>query len=171
MLEGLLGRSVDVLDGQPMQAADLARSVRAVYIDDAHQMSAVVGLDLPLAANIGAALGLVPPGGAKACVEDKELSPMLAENVSEVCNVLTTVLNREGNPHLRLLQVFLPGQDAPSDAMGQLLALGCRLDLNVNVAGYGTGVGVASADSFCKRYSEPQPCCQQVISRPQCANG
>ena len=139
LLEGLLGRSVDVHDGKPLVTADLALSVRAVYVDDTHKLSAVVGMDLPLAANIGAAIGLVPAGGAQACVEDKELSPMLAENVSEVCNVLTTVLNREGNPHFRLEKVFLPGEVAPNDAVGQLLALGCRVDLNIKVAGYGTG--------------------------------
>jgi hypothetical protein len=139
LLEGLLGRDVEVSPADPLRVGDLPRTAVAVYVDDTMRMSAVAGLDLPLAANVGAAIGLVPPGGAQACVEDKELSPMIAENFTEVCNVLTTLLNREGAPHLRLHQVFLPGQTAPGDASSRLLALGSRLDLDVLVAGYGSG--------------------------------
>jgi hypothetical protein len=139
LLEGLLGRGVDVALADPVRADDVPTSVVAVYVDDALKLSAVAGLDLRLAANVGAAIGLVPPGGAQACIEDRELSPMLADNVAEVCNVLTTLLNRDGGPHLRLYQVYLPGESAPADAGARLLALGSRLDLDVAVAGYGAG--------------------------------
>ncbi len=139
LLQGLLGRDVTVSPADPLKAADLGKTAVAVYVDDKLKLSAVAGLDLRLAANVGAAIGLVPPGGALACVEDNELSPMIAENFTEVCNVLTTLLNREGAPHLKLHQVFLPGQDAPGDATVRLLALGARLDLDVAVTGYGSG--------------------------------
>jgi hypothetical protein len=139
LLEGLLGRDVVVTPADPLRAGDLPRTAVALYVDDKMKLSAVAGLDLPLAANVGAAIGLVPPGGAKACIEDNELSPMIAENFTEVCNVLTTLLNREGAAHLRLHQVFLPGQNAPDDAASRLLALGSRLDLDITVAGYGSG--------------------------------
>jgi hypothetical protein len=139
LLEGLLGRDVDVAPADPLRAGDLPKTAVAVYVDDGMKLSAVAGLDLPLAANVGAAIGLVPPGGAQACVEDNELSPLIAENFTEVCNVLTTLLNRDGAPHLRLHQVFLPGQAAPGDAASRLLALGSRLDLDVAVNGYGSG--------------------------------
>jgi hypothetical protein len=139
LLEGLLGRDVVVTPADPLRAGDLPHTAVALYVDDKMKLSAVAGLDLPLAANVGAAIGLVPPGGAKACIEDNELSPMIAENFTEVCNVLTTLLNREGAAHLRLHQVFLPGQNAPDDAASRLLALGSRLDLDITVAGYGSG--------------------------------
>jgi hypothetical protein len=139
LLEGLLGKDVTVSPAGPLRIGDLPGTAVAVYVDDTMRMSAVAGLDLRLAANVGAAIGLVPPGGAQACVEDKELSPMIAENFTEVCNVLTTLLNREGAPHLRLQKVFLPGQQPPGDAASRLLALGSRLDLDVVVAGYGPG--------------------------------
>jgi hypothetical protein len=145
MLEGLLGRDVDVSPGDPPQAADLSGSMVAVYVDDAMKMAAVAGLDLTLAANLGAAIGLVPPGGAEACVEDKELSPMIAENAAEVCNVLSALLNQDGAAHHKLHQVYLPGEPAPQDASSRLLALGNRLDLAVTVAGYGGGRFALSA--------------------------
>lgn len=135
LLEGLLGRDVQVSPADPVSTGHLPRTAIAVYVDDTQKLSAVAGLDLPLAANVGAAIGLVPPGGAQACIEDKVLSPMLAENVTEVCNVLTTLLNREGGPHLRLYQVYLPGESAPGDVASRLLAMGSRLDLDVAVTG------------------------------------
>jgi hypothetical protein len=139
LLEGLLGRDVEVAPADPVLAGDLAGSAVAVYVDDSMTLSAVAGLDLSLAANVAAAIGLVPPGGAQACIEDRELSPMLAENVTEVCNVLTTLLSRDGGPHLRLHQMYLPGQAAPTDVAARLLAVGSRLDLAVAVNGYGSG--------------------------------
>ena len=139
LLEGLLGRTVDVTPANPARAEDVATAFVAGYVDDALRLSVVAGLDLSLAAYVGAAIGLVPLGGAEACIEDTELSPMLAENVGEVCNVLTTLLNREGQPHLRLYSAHKPGQPAPNDVVGHLLALGRRLDLDVEVTGYGAG--------------------------------
>jgi hypothetical protein len=139
LLEDLLGKDVTVGTGEPVRVADLPRMVVAVYVTDGLRMTAVAGLDLGLAAYAGAALGLVPVGGANACIEDRELSPMLGENVGEICNVLSALLNREGAPHVRHYGTYLVGQPPPADAAAHLMALGQRLDLNVDVAGYGSG--------------------------------
>ena len=124
---------------EPARTEDLPKAYVASYVDDGMRLSAVAGFDLPLAAYLGAAIGLVPLGGAEACLEDGELTPMLAENVGEVCNVLTTLLNRDGAPHCRLYRVHQPGEPAPNDVAAQLLALGSRVDLQVKVASYGAG--------------------------------
>ena len=139
LLEDLLGRDVTVNPADPPVVADLKRTVTAVYIDDSTRMVAVIGLDLALAAYAGAALGLMPVGGAQDCLEDGTLSPMLAENVGELFNVLTSLLNREGGPHVRLYKVYQPPEPLPNDAQAQLLALGNRSDLLVEVARYGKG--------------------------------
>lgn len=140
MLEDLLGREVTVTPADAVVAADLPTMVVAVYVDGAGRLAAVLGMDLPLAANAGAALGLMPPGAAEDSIEDKQLSPMLAENVQELCNILTGLLNREGAPHVSLHQVFVPGEALPSDAAAQMLAYGQRLDVKVEIARYGAGV-------------------------------
>jgi hypothetical protein len=141
MLEELLNRDVSVGDGNPTAATDLKKAVVAIYVDDTNRIIAVSGMDLPLAAWCGAAIGLIPKGGAEACVEDGELSKMVGENVREVCNIMAALLNRENSPHLRLDKesCYLPGEPAPPEAQARLLALGARLDLVVTVAGYGTG--------------------------------
>jgi len=141
MLEELLGKDITVGDGSPASAADLKKATVAAYIDDGNHIAAVAGMDLPLSAWIGAAIGLIPKGGAEACVEDGDLSKMVGENVREVCNIMAALLNRAGTPHLRLEKesVYLPGEPAPGDVQTRLVALGSRLDLTVTVAGYGAG--------------------------------
>ena len=140
LFEELLGRPVTVGIGEPFRAADIKDGpLVGTYVDDSLKLRAVVGMDLPLAAYAGAALGLIPSGGAQACIEDKELSANMADNVTEVCNILSSLLNQEGLPRLRKHHTFLPGVPAPADAVGQLQAIGRRLDLNVEVQGYGQG--------------------------------
>jgi hypothetical protein len=140
LLEELLGRPVTVGPGDPFRASDLQRKpLVSTYVDDHLTMRAVVGMDLPLAAYAGAALGLVPSGGAQACIEDQELSANVAENVIEVCNILSSLLNQQGQPRLRMHRAHLPGHDIPTDAAAQLQAVGRRLDLLVEVQGYGNG--------------------------------
>ena len=139
LFEDLLGRDVNVSSGDPMTAEDLPTGVIALYTDASQQLYAVLGLQLSLAANAGAALGLLPAGAAEDSIEEGKLFPNLAENVFELCNVLTSLLNREGAPHVKLYQVIYPGMALPNDARAQLLALGKRLDLTVEVARYGKG--------------------------------
>lgn len=139
LFEDLLGRDVSVASGDPMTADDLPTGVIAVYTDTSQQLYAVLGMQLALAANAGAALGLLPAGAAEDSIEEGKLFPNLAENVFELCNVLTSLLNREGAPHVKLYQVIYPGMDLPNDARAHLLALGKRLDLTVEVARYGKG--------------------------------
>jgi hypothetical protein len=139
LLEDLLGREVTVSAANPPEVDDLRRVFGAIYADSAMKMVAVAGLELPLAAYSGAALGLMPAGGAEDCVEQGTLSPVLVENVTELCNVLTTLFNTEGGPHIKLYKVYPPPEPLPSDAQALLLALGNRLDLSVEVARYGKG--------------------------------
>jgi hypothetical protein len=142
MLEDLLGREITVTPADPVTARDLPGLAVALYVDGAGRLAAVLGMDLTLAAYAGAALGLLPPGAAEDSIEEKKLSPMLTENVRELCNILTGLLNREGAPHLTLYRVLTPGEELPSDAAAYLLALGQRLDMKVEIARYGAGVFV-----------------------------
>jgi hypothetical protein len=139
LLEDLLGRDVNVNPGDPLTADDLPTATIAIYTDNAQQIYGVLGLQLSLAANVGAALGLLPAGAAEDSIDEKQLFPNLAENVFELCNVLTSLLNREGAPHVKLYEVVYPGMPLPNDVRAHLLAIGRRLDLTVEIARYGKG--------------------------------
>jgi hypothetical protein len=139
LFEDLLGREVTVSPGTPIEQADVPTAVLALFTNTANQLYAILGMQLELAANAGAALGLIPAGAAEDSIEEKKLTPVLAENVFELCNVLTSLLNVEGAPHVKLYQVVYPGMPIPNDAVPYLMALGRRLDLTVEVARYGKG--------------------------------
>lgn len=139
VLDGLLGREVEVAPSDPMATVDTAGGVLAAYVDDGSALRAVIGWDLPGAAYVGAAVGLVPKGGAEAAVEDRYLPENLLENLTEVCNVLASALQVPGNPHLRLQTTYRPAASAPDQETALLYTLGQRIDLTVEVPGYGTG--------------------------------
>ncbi|WP_018685582.1 hypothetical protein [Actinokineospora enzanensis] len=137
VLSDLLGRdvTVNITDPPSADAPAVAVYVRGTGMT----LHGVIGFDLPLAANAAASVGLVPPGGAAACVEDGELSPLLKDNLGEVCNILSGLFHQEGGPHVRFHKLHTPVADVPGDVRSHLAALGSRLDLTVEIAGYGKG--------------------------------
>ena len=139
LFEDLLGREVTVSPGSPLTADEIATATVAIFTDSSQNIYGVLGMELPLAANAGAALGLLPAGAAEDSIDEKKLFPNLAENVFELCNVLTSLLNREGGPHIKMYQVIYPGDPLPADARAHLMALGRRIDLVVEVNRYGKG--------------------------------
>jgi hypothetical protein len=139
LFEDLLGREVTVSPGTPLSADEVNTATVAVFTDTAQQIYAVLGMELILAANAGAALGLLPAGAAEDSIDEKKLSANLAENVFELCNVLTSLLNKEGGPHVKLHQVVYPGDPLATDARAHLMALGRRVDLIVEINRYGKG--------------------------------
>lgn len=139
LLEELLGRTISVTLANPIRLKDLPRTLVSMYIDDNRKLLAVVGMDFDLTVYAAAAIGLVPPAGAQACIEDRQITPMLGENATEVCNVLATLLNQAGQPHLRMADTYLPGQTAPIQVTNYLMALGRRTDQIVEISGYGGG--------------------------------
>ncbi|MFL6162206.1 MAG: hypothetical protein ACJ74U_08255 [Jatrophihabitantaceae bacterium] len=135
LLERLLGRDVDTIACPPPVGRT---AVLGLYACDRGRMTAVLTLDLPLAAYLGSALALLPAGAAEAAIADGHPSPELLETVGEVLNVLAAVLNEHSDTHQRLYAAYL-GAEAPADAAAHSKALGNRLDLAITVQGYGTG--------------------------------
>ncbi|SDQ20509.1 hypothetical protein [Quadrisphaera sp. DSM 44207] len=136
LVEGLLGKDCAFSDGRRITAGP---ALVGVYVSDDLRMRAIAAMDLPLAAYVGAAIGLVPPGGAAAAVEDGELFPNLRDNACEVLNVMAALFNVGDAPHLRLYSTSAPEEALPADVAGHLAALGGRADWTVAVKGYGEG--------------------------------
>ncbi|MEO7125787.1 MAG: hypothetical protein ABI382_03250 [Nakamurella sp.] len=139
MIDGMLGKEISVSSANAMTSADTIGGALAVYVDDSNRLGAVAGWDLRGAANIGAAVALVPVGAAEDAVEDKYLPDNLLENLGEVSNVLASVFQIPGNPHLRLSMMHRPINGADNDAINLLYALGNRIDLSLDIPKYGGG--------------------------------
>ncbi len=139
MLGDLLGRGVEVSLGLPYAPQPGEPGTLGVYVDDATIVRAVMVADLPFSAYAGAAIGLVPLPGAEEAIEQRVLPQSLEENLYEVLNICASLLNAEGLPHLRLYQMYAPGNLPPAEVSGCARILGGRLDLSVDIAGYGKG--------------------------------
>ncbi|GAB3306682.1 hypothetical protein GCM10027451_14250 [Geodermatophilus aquaeductus] len=139
MLSGLVGKPVSVTPGAPVTPTEKDPVSVAVYVSPTMAVNALCVMDLPLAAWTGGALALLPPGGVQDVVEeDGELTAMLTEALHEVVNVLSALFNVPGAPHSKLHASYAPGDDLPGDIAGMLAAFN-RLDLAVEVPGYGKG--------------------------------
>lgn len=139
MLTGLVGKPVTVNPGDPVTPAPDRPVSVAVYVDPYMNVNALCLMDLGASAYTGAALALLPPGGAQDAVEeDGELSGMMVEALHEVVNVLSALFNTPGAPHSKLHKLYAPGEDVPGDLAGMLAGFN-RIDLAIDVPGYGKG--------------------------------
>jgi hypothetical protein len=139
VLSGLVGKPVGVTPGAPVTPTEKKPVSVAVYVSPSMDVNALCVMDLPLSAWTGGALALLPPGGVQDAVEeDGELTAMLTEALHEVVNVLSALFNVPGAPHSKLYQLYAPGDDLPTDIAGMLAAFN-RLDLAVDIPGYGKG--------------------------------
>lgn len=138
--EGLIGRDVDVATGGPMVDPVLnGGALVGVFVDKMLKLSALVLFDLPLAAHLGAAIALVPAATSRLAAEEEQLPPALAENAGEILNVTAALFNVGDAPHLKLDQWYAPREPLPADVAQWVLAYVRRLDLEVEVSGYGKG--------------------------------
>lgn len=135
LVEGLVGRNVDLKDADPVPAA--TTNLVAAYVTDAQAVSAVAVLDLAGAARLGGALGMLPRGGIDDAIETKTLSGVLRDNAFEVMNVLAAVFNVEEAPHVRLYELYGPGGGVPGDVLALSQVMGSRLDVLLTISGYG----------------------------------
>lgn len=139
LFEGLLGREVTLSYGRRVDMAGRPGPCTAAYVDDGNQLTCVVVMDFALTANAGAALGLVPPGGAQAALEDGALPESLQENANELLNVLAGTINAHSAVHQRLYHVHRPGETLPADLVEWTLSRTGRVDVTVTPKGYAGG--------------------------------
>jgi len=140
-ISGLLGKDVEVRpDAEPPTVGGDSGTVVGLYVDDGLRSAAVMVVDLPLAARLGAAIGLVPPTTAGAAADAGTLAAGLRENVTEILNVLARVLNVAGAPHVRLYSVAATAQELRPDVRALAVKAAPRVDIEVEVPRYGSGV-------------------------------
>jgi hypothetical protein len=139
LLADLLGRDVSLSPSAPYAPRPDDPVTIATYVDDGLNIVALIACDLPFSAYAGAAIGLVPPAGAQAALEDGKLTDGLAENLYEVLNIGASVFNVPGADHVRLYALHPAGPPPDPQLRIRTLTLGRREDLAVDIAGYGGG--------------------------------
>jgi hypothetical protein len=137
LVEGLVGRDVELTDGNPVPPK--TTNVVAVYVNQRLAVSALAVLNLEGAARLGGALGMLPRGGVEDAIAERNLPEMLRNNCYEVLNVLSAVFNAANAPHVRLYEMYGPNGPLPADIASLSAAVGSRMDVKLGIAGYGDG--------------------------------
>jgi hypothetical protein len=138
LIEQLLGRKVGAKVGKPLALGPSAKGYAAVYRSDTGAPAGLVLLDLPLGANIGAALAMVPAAVAGESVRAGKLAENLLDNLREVMNVAGRTFNVEGHSHVKLSEIIACPPALPADLAG-LQAKGVGIHLEMTVTGYSGG--------------------------------
>jgi hypothetical protein len=136
LFEGLFGKDVQVAPGDPVSLND--KVAVAVYVDPGLATTALVMVDLRLGAWLAGALAMLPKGGLEDAIDEGELYPMHVEALYEVVNIAASMFNGEGVNHSKLYKLYAPGEAVPGDIAGLAAAFN-RIDLKVDVTGYGSG--------------------------------
>jgi hypothetical protein len=141
LLEGMLGRDVEMETGADAVVPDkFPGAVTGVYIDDDMKLRALIIIDQPLATCLGAAIALVPARTAADAIESGFLPPALFDNAAEILNVMASLFNMDGSPHLRLYATYAPGETLPADVAKWVPAYVRRNNFSAAVSGYGRGL-------------------------------
>jgi hypothetical protein len=141
-----IARLVSDLLGKPTTARAVAPTpvprdgIVSAIVDDEGALRAAVVVDRPLAAYAGAALALVPSGMADDALRSGAIPSALLDNYREVLNVVTNLLNTINPVHVRLGDSYTgPAAPAPKDVATILASPKAKLDLELQIAGYGKG--------------------------------
>ena len=137
LIQGLVGRDLDLRDGEPIMPRP--SNLVAAYVTDKMQVAVAIVLDIECAARLGGSLGMLPRGGVDDAIKEVDVSGLLRDNTFEVMNVLAAVFNVENAPHVRLYDLYGPMSAVPTDVLALTQLAGSRMDLEIDVAGYGAG--------------------------------
>jgi hypothetical protein len=131
LLSGLFARAVKLApDGQGPSGPCAV----ALFRTGDPVLEVAVLCEVGLAASMGAALSVIPPGAAGECAARGDLEPPLDENFGEVMNVLSRFLSGSGR-RFALADVFR-ARDAPQDLLDKARGSDERRALAAEIAGY-----------------------------------
>jgi|GEM_PF-587463 len=139
LLNGLFDRPVTVHQEPAPVLPGRGVHVVGSYVDDEAALRAVAFCDLTLGTVLGGALALVPPPRVAEAIAAGAIPPELADNTREVLNIWASMFN-SGAAHLTLKDTWVVPEHVGDDVVGFLREPSQRVDMTVDVPGYGSGV-------------------------------
>lgn len=139
-LEPLLGRSTKVVASKAANKFE-ASCFTARYVTRDDKLAALAQFELPLAACAAASLAMIPMGTAEEAVKAGKLPENLLDAFREVANILAGILCADGSPHVRWTNVATSQAELTAEDKALLAKPANRLDVTVEVEGYGGGGG------------------------------
>ena len=139
LLAQLVGKPVLLKAPPGLPKPNLAPQVQAMYCTSDGVARAMCSVDLLLAANLGAALALMPPGVAADAARAGKMTDLLADCAHEVFNVWARLFNRPSGVHLTLKTIAFPPETIPADVRAILFKSPLRREYDFEVTGYARG--------------------------------
>lgn len=134
MLTMLYGSEVDATESACLSAAG---NYAASFVNDDGALVALCLADFDFVAFSGSALSMMPVGGAKDMIAEKDPSKTVLDNFCEVMNLCSSLFMSDHTPHLRLKGIH---SDKESDALLSTLGGGQkRVGYSVDISRYGKG--------------------------------
>jgi two-component system chemotaxis response regulator CheY len=140
MLHGLLRRAVTASPAPPIPLPPRDGRTIVEYRRDGGDPAVACGIfDVPFAARAGAAFSLIPALAAAEMIVSRRLTDVVAENLHEVLNVMSRLLDSGGSARISLGPIHRPGEPLARELAARIAKPGARIDLCVEIAGYGKG--------------------------------
>jgi len=139
MIGMLYDGGVKVVDSSALATEDGSKIVIAVFVDDDDKPVSGCVCDFNFAAYAGAALTMIPKGGAADAAETGDFSDTMKGNVYEVMNILTRLFMSPNTPHLRITEVVYGYEDLTPAVKEMLSTADKKAGYTVNVPNYGAG--------------------------------
>jgi hypothetical protein len=139
MLTDLLGRPCSVKPTAKPGFAD--QGLIGVLVDRPGTMRGLTFSDKSFAALSGAALALIPRAVAEEAARKGAVPQSLLENHQEIVNISTALFNAVNADvdHLKLKEMMATAPTTPQAIRTFLVKPAARLDLAVDISGYGVG--------------------------------
>lgn len=136
LLQMLYGHDLSASDS----AADDVTSYRvATFVDDANNVVAGVVCDIKFVVYSGAALSMIPSGGADDMILHSKATDAVLDNFHEVMNIYSKLFMTETGAHLRLGKIIDADQAAQSATMQTLYSTATAVGFEIDVPEYGKG--------------------------------
>ena len=132
----------------------------ALYVEDRLRLAATAVTDLALAVRCAAALGLAPRTVSDAALRERQLPAALRADADEVLNVVSTLFNQPGAPHVRLNGTHAPGRRLPPTSTRWCTRWGGAWTWS------STSPGTAPADSAWSSLPDPLLACRDARAIP-----
>ncbi|CAD7850067.1 MAG: hypothetical protein [Olavius algarvensis Gamma 3 endosymbiont] len=123
----------DELNASDLDSASVSGQRIATFINDDDELVAACVCDREFVVYSGAALAMIPAGGAQDMIAENSISEAISGNFHEVMNICTKLLMSDSSAHLRLDKTLDYAQQAELDT------LATRLGFQVDIPGYGSG--------------------------------
>jgi len=140
MLGMLFGDELEIKSAEtPLDTGADSNNAAALFVsDDGEPVTACI-CDLPFAAFAGAALSMIPKGGAEDAAKSGDLSETMLGNLHEIMNICSRLFMKSDSPHLKLENIYSSIKDLPENAREMVGTVKDQLHFQVTIPGYGDG--------------------------------